>query len=191
MPATKAKAPAALGVLLIGALTSCSPSASPTAAHRASLTNPANAAASASPDSTPDVHAQAALTAYRQAWGDAAAVEDSGNYRDPRLAQHMGGQLLLAVSQDFYIEEAHGIASSGAPILHPRVSTKNLNGNPPTVTIADCIDFRHFIQYVAATGRQYGSVQTGLSADTTTMTLANGSWVATDDDVKPDNSCTL
>jgi hypothetical protein len=71
------------------------------------------------------------------------------------------------------------------------VSDEHLNSKPPTITIADCIDFQHFIQYYAATGLQYGAVQTGLSAATTTMTLINGAWMATDDNVKRDGSCSL
>jgi hypothetical protein len=138
-----------------------------------------------------DSQAQAALFAYGAAWADGAAVQDSGNYQDSRLQRHMAGQLLLAVSENFYIEEQHGIASRGAPVLHPHVSAEHLNDKPPTVTIADCIDFRHFIQYYAATGLQYGPIQTGLSAATTTMTLINGSWMATDDNVQADRSCSL
>ncbi|MBR7833492.1 hypothetical protein KDL01_09460 [Actinospica durhamensis] len=146
---------------------------------------------SASPSSTLGPQAQAALAAYVAAWADAAAVEDGGNYRDSRLERHIAGDLLMTISEDDYVEEAHGVASRGMPILHPRVSAQNLNGDPPTVTVTDCIDFRHFIQYYVATGKQYGAVQTGLSASTSTVTLMNGAWMVTSAATGADGSCSL
>lgn len=135
--------------------------------------------------------AQAALTAYEEAWADAAAVEDSGNYRNPRLERHIAGHLLMTVSEDDYVEEAHGVASRGAPILHPHVSAESLDDNPPTVTITDCIDFRHFVQYFSATGKQYGAVQTGLSTNVSTVTLIKGTWIVTSAATGADGSCSL
>lgn len=181
---------AVVGSALAGALAGCS--GSPTAPAAASRTTPhSTVMTSASPSSTLDPQAQAALTAYEEAWADAAAVEDSGNYRDPRLERHIAGNLLLMVSEGDYVEEAHGVASRGAPILHPRVSALNLHGDPPTVTIVDCIDFSHFAQYYAATGKPYGSAQSGLSTNTSTMTLMKGSWMMTSAVTGADGSCSL
>lgn len=179
----------ASSVLLAAGLAGCSSPASPPETPAAHST--LHAAASPSPSSSLGPQAQAALIAYEQAWADAAAVEDGGNYQDPRLEQHLAGKLLMTASEDDYIEETNGIASRGTPVLHPHVSAQNLDANPPTVIIADCIDFRHFIQYYAATGKQYSPAQSGLSADSTTMTLMNGKWMATDDHMQPDNSCKL
>lgn len=162
---------AVLGVVLIGALAACSASpTSPAAAGKTTSTSSEAASPSALRSSSLEPQVQAALTAYEEAWADAAAVEDSGNYRDPRLERHIGGDLLTTVSEDDYVEEAHGVASRGAPVLHPHVTAQNLHSNPPTVTITDCIDFRPFVQYYAATGKPYGAVQTGLSTNTSTVT---------------------
>jgi hypothetical protein len=179
-----------IGSLLVSPLAACTGApASSTAAHQVVSTVSVTATTSLSPSFDPQ--AQDAISAYEAAWADAAAVEDGGNYRDPRLQRHIAGQLLLAVSENFYTEETHHIASRGAPILHPHVNAEHLSTKPPTIIIADCIDFRHFIQYYPATGKQYGPVQTGLSAATSTMTLMNGAWMATDDDVQQDGSCSL
>lgn len=181
---------AVAGSALAGALAGCSGSAAaPAAASRS--TPHSTVMTSASPSSTLAPAAQAALTAYEQAWADSAAVEDSGNYQDPRLERHIAGKLLLLISEDDYVEEAHGVASRGAPILHPKVTAQNLHGNPPTVTISDCVDFRPFVQYYAATGKQYGAVQKGLSTNTSTMTLINGVWMMTSAAIGADGSCTL
>lgn len=181
---------AMLGMLLFGAVTACS--GAPTSPAAASKTSAASAAAPApSSGSMPGPPAQAALAAYVAAWADAADVEDGGNYKDPRLERHIAGNLLETIAEDDYVEEAHGVASRGMPILHPHVSAVNLSSHPPTVTITDCIDFRHFIQYYAATGRQYGVVQTGLSANTSTVTLINGSWMVTSAATGADGSCSL
>lgn len=181
---------AVAGSVLAGALAGCS--GSPATPAAASRTAPDSApSASASPSSTLAPAAQAALTAYRQAWADAAAVEDSGNYRDTRLERHIAGNLLMTVSEYDYIEETQGVASRGAPVLHPRVSAVNLHGSPPTVTIVDCIDFSHFVQYYAATGKPYGAAQSGLSTNTSTMTLMKGSWMMTSAVTGADGSCSL
>jgi hypothetical protein len=179
-----------LGALLIGTLTACGGgSGTPTAAHRPMPTASTLASPSASSGDALAPAIQAALTAYDQAWNDLAVVSDEGNYQDPRLAAHLSGQLLLTTSQDLYLEESHGIATRGQPVLHPRIEASELAARPPTVTIADCIDFHQFVKYYKTSGAPYGVSQAGLSADTTTMTLVNGTWMVTDEKMQADGSC--
>ena len=134
--------------------------------------------------------ARAALAAYEAAWADIAAVEDDGNYQDPRLEDHLAGHLLLITSEDLYAAEQKGIASRGAPVLSPHVVAVDAAGNPPTVTVDDCIDARHFIQYYAATGQVYGTPATTDLADTATVTLTNGSWMVTANNEEFGTPCT-
>lgn len=190
MPAMKTRAPAALGVLLIGVLTSCSPSARPAAAHQAEPTNSTAAVVSASPSSSADALAQAALAAYNEAWSDLTAVSVEGNYRDARLAAHISGQLLLTTEQELYLEESHGIATRGAAILHPHVDAANLGAHPPTVTISDCVDSRQFVKYYKATGKLYAPSETEVNPATSTMTLIDGTWMLTNENMQDDQSCT-
>ncbi|WP_034267124.1 hypothetical protein [Actinospica robiniae] len=180
---------ATMTVAVLGAVSACSgPATSMTSSHHVTPSIPAPT--SVSPSGTLDPQAQAALAAYREAWQDLAIVSDEGNYQDPRLSAHLSGQLLLTTSQDLYLEESHGIASKGAPILHPRVVGENLSARPPTVAIADCIDFRQFVQYYKTTGQPFGTAQKGMSADLTTMSTVTGVWSVTTQKMQADGSCT-
>lgn len=134
--------------------------------------------------------AGAALAAYRQAWADMAAVQDEGNYKDPRLEKHLTGNLLLTVSEALYASEQAGIASRGAPVLSPRVAAVHANASPPTVIIDDCIDPRPSVQYYKATGKIYGTAATSDIADTATMTLVNGTWMMSANDEEYGTPCT-
>jgi hypothetical protein len=196
MPARSMQYTAVISVLLAGGLSACSGAGSSSPAAATSPTARATPRAAAAPlpsfsgNPAAVADAGAALAAYEAAWADIAAVEDDGNYQDPRLEDHLAGQLLLLTSEDLYVAEQKGITSRGAPILSPHVVAVNAAGNPPTATVDDCIDARHFVQYYAATGKPYGTPATTDLADTATVTLTNGSWMVTANDEEFGTPCT-
>jgi hypothetical protein len=60
-------------------------------------------------------------------WADLAAVADSGNYQQARLADHMTGKLLLDSSQNLFLTEQKGMIGKGAPhLLRPEVRSEDL-----------------------------------------------------------------
>ena len=186
---------ATAGVLLSVTLAACSgsapsPSATPVKAHPAAPTKSATPSPSFTGSPLEQADAKAALAAYEDEWADVAAVEDDGNYQDPRLEQQLAGNLLLTTSEILYEAEQLGIASRGAPILHAHVTSVDASGRPPTATIDDCIDTHDFVQFWAKTGKPYEAPATGDLADAATVTLMNGSWMVTANNEEFGTPCT-
>jgi hypothetical protein len=168
----------------VTALAACSSSAA-TATPRASAsraTTPVAASASASP-SPP---AQLALAAYTAMWGDVQVLSESSDYTNPRLGDHLAGSAYMTISENMSVNKANGIVGVGAPVLHPRV----LSANATTVTLADCMDDRNWLEAYAATHKLVDTVPGGRRYTTATVTQDNGVWKVTAIDTRGDGSCT-
>jgi len=150
----------------------------------ASSARPSPAAASVSP--TPSTPAQQALAAYTAMWADVQTLSATSNYTDPRLGAHLDSQAYMTVSENMSVNKANGIIGLGAPVLHAHVVTSTAT----TVTLADCMDDTHWLEYYAATHKLVDNVPGGHRYTTATVTDENGTWKVTALDTRQDGSCT-
>jgi len=151
---------------------------------RSSAASPASVSASPSP--SPSTPAQQALSAYRAMWADVQALSETSDYTNPRLGDHLDGQAYMTISENMSVNKANGIVGVGAPVLHPRV----LSVNATTVTLADCMDDRNWLEAYAATHKLVDTVSGGFRYTTATVTEDKGVWKVTAIDTRADGSCT-
>ena len=171
---------------LAAMVTGCSQHSGNTASGTttAGTTKAAPAAASGSP--APSGPAQLALAAYSAMWADVQALSETSNYTDPRLGAHLDGQAYMTISENMSVNKANGIIGLGAPVLHPHVVTANAT----TVSLADCMDDTHWLEYYAATRKLVDNVPGGYRYTAATVTDENGTWKVTALDTRQDGSCT-
>ncbi|MGH3627952.1 MAG: hypothetical protein ACRDRL_11005 [Sciscionella sp.] len=167
---------AALATLVIAAAAACSHDRS-TPAPRSTITT-GNAA--------PPSFAAQALAAYEAMWTAVQLASVTSNYTDPRLGDHLAGQAYTTISENMAVNKANGIIGLGQPVLHPRV----ISSNASTVTLADCMDDTHWLQYHAATHTLVDNLPGGHRYSTATVTNQNGTWKVTVIDTRADGSCT-
>lgn len=175
----------ALAGAAVTALAACSSGAS-TATPRASASRATAPVAAASASASPSTSAQLALAAYTAMWGDVQVLSETSDYTNPRLGDHLAGSAYMTISENMSVNKANGIVGVGAPVLHPRV----LSTNATTVTLADCMDDRNWLEAYAATHKLVDTVPGGRRYTTATVTDDNGVWKVTAIDTRGDGSCT-
>lgn len=169
----------------VTALAACSNGAA-TATPRASASRATAPVAAASASASPSAAAQLALAAYTAMWGDVQVLSETSDYTNPRLGDHLAGSAYMTISENMSVNKADGIVGVGAPVLHPRV----LSVNATTVTLADCMDDRNWLEAYAATHKLVDTVPGGRRYTTATVTDDNGVWKVTAIDTRGDGSCT-
>ncbi len=163
---------------VLAACSSASPA--PTASHTGSAGSPAGASPS------PSTSGQQALAAYTAMWSDVQALSETSNYTDPRLGDHLAGQAYMTISENMSVDKANGIIALGAPVLHPRV----LAAGTTAVTLADCLDDTHWLEYYASTHKLTNNVPGGHRYVAATVTDENGIWKVTNLEVRGEGTCT-
>ena len=165
----------------VAALAACSGSSPVPTASSSSL---AGSPAGASP--SPSTSGQQALAAYTAMWGDVQVLSETSNYTDPRLGDHLAGQAYMTISENMSVDKANGVIALGAPVLHPRV----LTAGTTAVTLADCLDDTHWLEYYASTHKLTNNVPGGHRYVAATVTDENGTWKVTTLDVRGEGTCT-
>ena len=173
---------AALAVLAVLA-TACSGGA--TASPRPSSPS-ATASPAAAADAAPSTPAQLALAAYTAMWADVQVLDQSANYTNPRLGDHLDGQAYMTISENMAANKAKGIIGLGAPVLHPRVLTASTSA----VSLADCLDDRAWLTYFSATHQLTDNTPGGHRYVTATVADEHGTWKVTTLDVRGEGTCT-
>jgi len=174
-----ASAAAALAAMVTG----CSGSTGGSTTGAATTSTIRAAAASAS--ATASSPSQLALAAYTAMWADVQAVGLTSNYQDPRLAAHLDGTALLTISENMAADKAHGIVNLGTPVLHPSV----ISTAASAVTVRDCLDDSHWLQYYAADNKLVDNVPGGHRYVAATVTDENGTWKVTTLDTRGEGTC--
>jgi hypothetical protein len=174
-----AAASIAVGVLSQGCSTS---SSSKTDVHQPTATS-SPVAANASPK--PATPGQQAMAAYLAMWADVATVGHTVDYQSPLLAVHLQGQPLLTFKENLAVDKSKGIVGRGTPLLNPTVVAEA----PAVVTLRDCMNDEHWLEYYAATGKPVDNVSGGHRYVAATVTDANAAWKVTSLDVRAEGTC--
>jgi hypothetical protein len=181
--ATRARFSASALPLAAAAALAASCTGHPTATSR---TGEAASPAAATANPSLSAPAEQALAAYTAMWADVQVLSETSNYTDPRLSNHLDGQAYATISENMSVNKAHGIIGLGAPVLHAHVLTVNAT----TVTLADCMDDTHWLEYYSATRKPVDNTPGAHRYTTATVTDENGTWKVTAIDTRGDGSCT-
>lgn len=154
------------------------PQSEPTGTHAVASPDPAGL--------SPSAPAQLALAAYTAMWGDVQVLSETSNYTDPRLGDHLDGSAYMTISENMSVDKADGVIALGAPVLHPRV----LAADSTTVSVADCLDDTHWLEYYASTRRLTNNVPGGHRYVAATVTDEKGTWKVTTLDMRGEGTCT-
>lgn len=151
---------------------------------RPAASPPPTTASAASP--SPSSPAQQALAAYRAMWADVVAASATSDYQATDLTDHLAGQALVTLTENMAVLQAHGIIALGSPTLHPNVITTS----PTSITLRDCLDDTHWLQYYASTHQLVDNTPGGHRYTTATIQDQAGIWKVTEMTVEADGTCT-
>ncbi|MBS2966539.1 hypothetical protein KGA66_26100 [Actinocrinis puniceicyclus] len=175
-----------VAVTVAGALaTACSSGAQLPGNGNTAANSPKSTPAAATASPSPSTPAQQALAAYEAMWVDVQALDQTSDYQNPRLTAHLDGKALLTISENMAVNKAHGIVALGAPLLHPSV----ISAGTTVVTLRDCLDDTHWLEYYAATHKPVDDVPGGHRYIAATVTDENNTWKVTALDTKGEGTC--
>jgi hypothetical protein len=172
-------APAALMLLFVA---SCTTSSEPTPAPTAAPTQTPTPTESPSPSLTPDE--ESALAAYLGFRDVQVRAEADPSQPVPDLEDFAADQALVDELANLATLTQAGIAMSGEPVFDPAV-TDAVDGDPPSVTIEDCVDVSGWVPVYVATGESAAAPGTPARVlATATVSPREGTWkvveIATD-----------
>lgn len=149
---TRRKVAASIAVVLgLAVAVSCSgddPGAAPAPPTPSPIVEPAPTTST-----SPTERAEAvALDAYVGMWMAMAKAGETADWESPELAKYATGNALTTITRSLYADYKNGIVSKGKPVLDPRVTARDPEGDPTTIRLADCGDSTNWLQYHADSG---------------------------------------
>jgi hypothetical protein len=183
---------AALVLAVLVPLAACSsPSAtqSPTVSTSPSVSSTSPSTPSPSPDPTASA-SSAALASYDAFWvAQVNSQAHPAKPQDPNLAKYSIDKALAGAQETIILFRRGGVAMLGKPTHETDVTGVKL-GDPPTVSITDCVDSTNWKPVYVATGKS--ALAPGQSARVlveSTATVFDGRWVISSSVAHRDRSC--
>ncbi len=169
---------AAVLLLALAAGAACSdarPSTSPPAATRTPTPTPT----SSSPTRDPEASAEAAvLAAYHAFWAAATEARAHPERRHPELAKYAIDKALAAQQATILLYRQQGIVEQGKPKLDPQVVALDIDAEPATAVIRDCVDVTNVRAIYRRTGKSaLAPSKTFRHVSTSKATVFYGRWV--------------
>ena len=120
-----------------------------------------------------------ALGAYRGLWADLVTAARTSDYRAPALGDHAAGEVLALFVRGLARDQLHGIVTDGHVVLDPVVTSASPSTDPDRVTVTDCVDDSHWIEYTTS-GRRAANPAGGRRRTTAVVTRRAGTWKVTE-----------
>ena len=135
----------AASVVLAAGCSSDKPRSVPTGPPSASLPAPSIAASAAAE--------QEALVAYRGMWKAFVEAGKTSDAESADLRTYASGNALKLIVSSLYTDKELGKISKGEVVLQPKVVKSTPDEAAPTaLTIEDCVDATHWLEYKASGG---------------------------------------
>ena len=152
---------------------------------------PPAATASAAPTQDPTQAATtqilAVYTGMRQAQ---AAAEDAGSVQNVSLGSYAAGKALVAIITAVGQDASNGWRMVGVPQLDPKVTALDLNGQPPTATVTDCMNVAGWHTVDQFTGKDITAPSAHSSfVSVSQAQLGQNGWRITETEVNRSKSC--
>lgn len=93
-----------------------------------------------------------AVLAYRQMWSAFVAASRTSDPDAPDLRRYTQGQALKLIVSSLYTNRDQGKVTKGNVSLNPRVTAMTPHDDPTQVSVLDCVDSRHWLEYKASGG---------------------------------------
>lgn len=119
-----------------------------------------------------------ALAAYEAMWRDMTVAARTADYTSALLPQHASGAALATLVHGLYTEQRLGFVSKGSPSIDPAVTGVSPPPNPTSVTIRDCFDDTHWLNY-KPDGTPQDNKPGGRHRTAATVTVDAGVWKVT------------
>jgi hypothetical protein len=119
-----------------------------------------------------------ALSAYRGMWADMVIASRTSDYQSPLLPQHASGEALSVLVQGLAKNRLIGVITKGTPSIHPQVTSLSPIGTPTQVTITDCVNDAHWLEYKVA-GGLLNKIPGGGHASTAIVVDSGSDWKVT------------
>ena len=134
---------------------------------------------SSSATSDPQASAKAeVLKAYLAFWSAATDARAHPNRQHPRLAKYATDKALAAEQATIVLYRQQGIVSRGAPKLEPRIVALDMNSDPRTAQIRDCVDVSDVRAVYRSSGESaLAPTKSFRHVATATATTVSGRWV--------------
>lgn len=180
----------ALAVLVpLSACSSPSVTQGPTVSTSSSAASTSPSTPSSSPDPTASA-SSAALASYDAFWvAQVNSQARPAKPQDPNLARYAIDKALAGAQETIILFRRGGVAMLGKP-THERDVTGVKLGDPPTVSITDCVDSTNWKPVYVATGKS--ALAPGQSVRVlveSTATVFDGRWVISSSVAHRDRSC--
>jgi hypothetical protein len=137
--------------------------------------------------SPPDVRTLA-VQIYLAMWADMVQAGKTADYQSPQLAQHATSQAYLLLRDGLLKAHQSNLIIKGQPVFTPTVTGVRPATSPVAVSILDCIDDSHWLNYTPD-GRLQNDTPGGKHHTTATVGLLNGQWLVTHLEIGQVGSC--
>ncbi len=132
----------------------------------------------------------AALGAYTGMWADAAVAARTADWQDSVLTHHATDRALAELVKILYREQAQGLVSRGAPVIHAQVTQVSPSAAPTAAMIEDCADTSTAPEIDPRTGRPpAGAAPGGRRLIRARVAESDLVWRVTDLAIFPIGSC--
>jgi hypothetical protein len=111
-------------------------------------------------------------------WADLVAAARTSDYRSSTLGDHATGEVLTLFVQGLARDQLHDIVTQGRVVLDPMVTSSTPSTNPVRVTLTDCFDDSHWVEYTTS-GRRAANPAGGRRRTTAVVTRRSGAWRVT------------
>lgn len=118
-------------------------------------------------------------TAYMRYWETVVRVGRDPDPHAPALAEVATGATLRAIKNSFAVDRVKGWVSRGHVEHAVSSVTVDLDADPPTATLQDCVDGSGWQLYEKETGKRVPSPE-GLLPQTTTFVWREGHWLVSE-----------
>ncbi|HEY6798310.1 MAG TPA: hypothetical protein VI248_26830 [Kineosporiaceae bacterium] len=129
-----------------------------------------------------------ALATYRAMWADMVEAGKTADYQSPALARHAAQQALQLLVSGLYDAYKDNVVMKGQPTFDPQVTSLTPADHPVAVSISDCMDGTHWLNY-KRTGELQDNTPGGRHRATATVGLLDGAWKVTHLQVQGVGTC--
>ena len=196
MAATSPRLTGAGVLLCAAALTSCGGqghgTGAPQAVAKASPpTSPTVTPSAGSPKSSEAEVRQTITTAYLDFMGAWHMAAFNPSDQGAKLADYALGQALERTKADIQKSRREGTIGKGPVEFDPTVTRLDLQSNPPTAFIDDCVDATHYLTYRASDGSLVGTPDSDTRRQHITAHLLDvgGTWKVDEFHIYQPGSC--
>lgn len=120
-----------------------------------------------------------ALAAYRGMWNSFVAAAKNPAGPHPGLRNYATGRALGLIKLGLHQKADAHVVTKGPLLLHPTIKNVDSENDPNKITISDCVDDSHWLEYTAAGKLASGKGAAGRHRTEALVEVKHGHWLVT------------